>query len=100
MGRQEALKTERREKPQGGYVFRGDVDVFRTSIPHSNRHRDKTTRAENKKTWREEREKDEICVREKTRKKPCLVTSVSFCDSCGDRVPLELELKTSNKITA
>lgn len=27
-----SAKTERRVKPQGGYVFRGDMDVFRTSI--------------------------------------------------------------------
>lgn len=25
-------ETERRVKPQGGYVYRGDVDVFRTFI--------------------------------------------------------------------
>ena len=27
-----STETERRVKPQGGYVFRGDVDVFRASI--------------------------------------------------------------------
>lgn len=27
-----SAETERRVKPQGGYVFRGDVDVFRASI--------------------------------------------------------------------
>lgn len=27
-----SAETEWRVKPQGGYVFRGDMDVFRTSI--------------------------------------------------------------------
>ena len=27
-----SAETEQRVKPQGGYVFRGDVDVFRTSL--------------------------------------------------------------------
>ncbi len=27
-----SAETKRRVKPQGGYVFRGDGDVFRTSI--------------------------------------------------------------------
>lgn len=86
-----SAETERRVKPQGGYVFRGDVDVFRTSLrtatgTGTKQQEEKTRTVEGN----EERKKRRYSVkgkREKTKRSMeelmCLATSICHLDSCG-----------------
>lgn len=59
-GKTGRAETERRVKPQGGYVFRGDVDVFRTSIRTATGTGTKQQEEKTRNVEREE-EKDELC---------------------------------------
>lgn len=86
-----SAETERRVKPQGGYVFRGDMDVFRTSIRTAT---GTGTKQQGEKTRNvaggEEKDEEIECERKKKKKKKrgergraCVLTSICHPDIYG-----------------
>lgn len=84
-----SVQTERRVKPQGGYVFRGDMDVLRTSIHTATgigtkQQGEKTRNVEGGRRGKDEEIECERKKKKKNREEHgCVLTAICHADIYG-----------------